>query len=125
MTPRKKRMSRTAIILTQRSLNDLHDIESYSVSQFGRKAADRYLYGIETALERLRETPAILKMESAFLPGLWFYRVQKHVLVCDMENEQIIVLTILHTSMDLPARLQDLEPRLLAEVAWLRGKLRS
>lgn len=125
MTNQKKPKSPAVIFLTQRSLTDLRDIENYSIQQFGQKAANRYLDHIEAALDRLRVDPSILEMEPAFCPGLWFYRVQKHVLVCDMDNDQILVLTVLHTSMDLPARLQELEPRLHAEAAWLHEKFRS
>ncbi len=113
------------LALTRRALADLREIERYSVKEWGRKAADRYLDEIEAALNRLRENPTILQMEPEFSPGLWFYRVQKHVLACDLNKNQILVLTVLHTSMDLPARLQELEPRLMAEAAWLREKLRS
>lgn len=125
MSRPKKRSVPTVIALTQRALADLREIERYSVKEWGRKAADRYLDEIEAALNRLRENPTILQMEPEFSPGLWFYRVQKHVLACDLSKNQILVLTVLHTSMDLPARLQELEPRLMAEAAWLREKLRS
>lgn len=125
MSPRKKRGAPTAIALTHRALADLREIERYSVQEWGHKAADRYLNEIEAALNRLRESPAILRMEPEFSPGLWFYRVQKHVLVCDMDQNQILVLTVLHTSMDLSARLAELQPRLMAEAEWLREKLRS
>lgn len=121
----KKRPSTVTIALTQRALSDLREIERYSVQEWGRKAADRYLSEIETALDRLRESPAILRLEPEFSPGLWFYRVQKHVLACDWQDDHILVLTVMHTSMDLPARLQELEPRSMAEVAWFHQKLWS
>ncbi|MDP1799554.1 MAG: type II toxin-antitoxin system RelE/ParE family toxin [Planctomycetaceae bacterium] len=125
MSRPKKRPASVILALTRRALADLREIERYSVKEWGRKAADQYLDEIEAALNRLRENPTILQMEPEFSPGLWFYRVQKHVLACDLNKNQILVLTVLHTSMDLPARLQELEPRLMAEAAWLREKLRS
>jgi toxin ParE1/3/4 len=109
--------------LTQRALSDLREIERFSIREWGRKTADRYLDDIEAALDRLRENPEILRLEPDFAPGLHFYRVKKHFLVCDCQDALIIVLTVIHTSMDLPARLLELEPRLATESQLLRAKL--
>jgi len=109
--------------LTRRALSDLHEIEKFSIKEWGRKAADQYLDDIAAAIDRLKENPEILRLEPDFVPGLSFYRVKKHFLVCDSQNDLIIVLAVIHTSTDLPARLLELEPRLAAESQLLRGKL--
>ncbi|MFN9825302.1 MAG: hypothetical protein ACK58J_14230, partial [Planctomyces sp.] len=57
------------------------------------------------------------------IPGLSFYRIRRHVLVCDYRDNSVIVLTVIHTSMDLPARLLELESRLLTEAQILRARL--
>jgi toxin ParE1/3/4 len=111
--------------LTERALNDLFEIERYSVKEWGRKVADKYLGDIDAALNRLREDPEILRLELDFSSGIYFYRVNKHVLVCDYENDSVVVLTVIHTTMDLPTRLRELEPRLVAESQMLRAKLRN
>ncbi len=98
------------------------EIERYSVKQWGRKTADKYLDDISAALDRLRENPEILRLEPDFAPGLFFYGVKKHFLVCDFREETVIVLTVIHTSMDVPARLVELEPRLVAESQALLNK---
>ena len=125
MSPRKKRSRTAAVFLTQRALADLREIERYSTHEWGRKTADRYLDDIAAALDRIRENPEILRLEPDFASGLFFYRVKKHFLVCDFQEETVIVLTVIHTSMDLPARLLDLEPRLVAEAELLQSKLRK
>lgn len=109
--------------LTQRAVTDLREIEQFSVMEWGRKTADKYLDDIAAGLDRLSENPDILRLEPDFAPGLYFYRVKKHVLVCDYNDNVVFVLTIIHTSMDLPARLLELEPRLVAEAQLLRRKL--
>jgi plasmid stabilization system protein ParE len=101
---------------------DLAEFERYSVREWGRKSADRYLDDIQSALDRLKEDPDILRLEPDLAPGLYFYRVRKHLLVCDYTGDTIIVLTVIHTSMDIPARLAELEPRLVAEVRLLRQR---
>ena len=125
MNARKKASSSTKVHLTEQALSDLNQIERHSVQEWGRKTADQYLEGISTALDRLRENSEILRLEPDFAPGLSFYRVKKHSLVCDYHGTTVIVLTIIHTSMDLPTRLAELEPRLIAEAVMLRSKLRN
>ncbi|HEY4260880.1 MAG TPA: hypothetical protein VGM98_12000 [Schlesneria sp.] len=51
--------------------------------------------------------------------------MNKHFLVCDYHSETVIVLTVVHTSMDLPSRLQELEPRLMVESHLSQVKLRQ
>lgn len=111
--------------LTRRALRDLVEIERYSVKEWGRKTADEYLSDIEAALERLAQNPALLQVEPDITHGLSLYRVRKHYLVCDYQHDLIIVLTVIHTSMDLHSRLLKLEPRLEWESHILRTKLHS
>jgi plasmid stabilization system protein ParE len=109
--------------LTELALDDLHAIQQFSVKEWGRQTADQYLNQIEAALDRIQQNPNLLHLEPDILKGLSFYRVKKHLLVCDCCDDFIIVLTIVHTSMDVQSRLLELEPRLVAESQLLRAKL--
>ncbi len=111
--------------LTYRALGDLSDIERYSISQWGKTVADRYLADIEAALQRLSDRPELLREEPDFHFALRFYRVNKHWLVCDVQADVILVLTVIHGSMDIPSRLSKLQPLLSSEAAWLHGKLQQ
>lgn len=106
-------------------MNDLRELEEFSIRQWGQKTADKYLSEIAAALDRLQENPDILHLEPDFAPGLYFYRVKKHFLVCDYHNDHTVVLTLIHTSMDLPSRLLELESRLAMESQILRSKLHA
>lgn len=125
MSPRKQRPAKSDIVFTERALADLRQIERYSAKEWGRKAADRYLDAVAAALDLLRENPGILRQEPCFAPDLYFYRVKKHLLVCDFHGHLVTVLTVIHTSMDVPRRLMELEPRLIAEAQFLQQKLRK
>lgn len=114
---------KASVLLTDRALSDLADIDSYSAQEWGRRTANKYLKEFEAALGRLQENPNLLRAEPDFHPSLAFYRVNKHLLVCDAEGGVIHVLTIIHTSRDIPGRLAELEPSLTAEVELLRKKL--
>ena len=111
------------LFLTERALQDVRDIESYSIEQWGKQAAGKYMARIEAALDRIVERPELLQKEPDFAESLRFHRVPKHVLVCDVQADAIYVLTVLHTSMDIASRLAKLKPQLLLEVDLLHKKV--
>jgi plasmid stabilization system protein ParE len=110
--------------LTDRALSDISEIERYSLAEWGRKTARKYV-DIAVALDRLSEEPGLLRQEPEFAKGLCFYRVRKQILACDYRGTRIVVLTVTHTSMDLTVRLAELVPSLAAEVEFLHRKLQE
>lgn len=116
---------RVELLLTDRALSDLRDIERYSIENWGRNTADKYLADIELALQRVSENPELLREQADFPAALRFYRVNRHWLACDVRPEVIVVLTVIHGSMDLPSRLAALEPTLPAEAELLHAKLQQ
>ena len=111
------------ILLTDRALQDLRNIESYSIERWGRATADKYIDQVESALSRIAETPELLRDEPDFADSLKFHRVHNHVLICDVQGETVYVVAVLHTSMDVPGRLAKLKPQLLLEVSLLHDKV--
>lgn len=121
--PVKRSRSKVRLALTRRAIEDLRQIERHSVKEWGRKVADEYLDDVTDALDRISQSPQLLQDDRVGIPGLSFYRIRRHVLVCDYRDNSVIVLTVIHTSMDLPARLLELESRLLTEAQILRARL--
>lgn len=111
------------LIVTDRALLDFVDIRNYSVEEWGQTTAEKYLDDLEAALQRLSEAPTLLRQESQVAGHLYFYRVRQHFLVCDIMDDSIYLLTVLHCSMDLPGRLTKLQPTLSEEVKLLHRKL--
>ena len=107
--------------LSRRAVRDLEQIEHYSVDRWGRRAAEEYLHGVEDALARLGQQPDLLKAKPNISEHFKFYRVRQHVLVCVQMQDRIYVLTIKHTTMDLPERIIELEPQLLLEARLLHA----
>ncbi len=112
-----------AVTLTNKAHHDLQEIEEYSVQRWGRKAADRYLEDIETALTLLQENPNLLRRKSDISPHFKFYRVREHFLVCTTLKDVLVVLTIKHGQIDLPNRIGTLEPTLVQEATLLHQRL--
>ena len=111
------------MVLTERAIADLLAIESYSTEQWGKRTATRYLADIESCLQLIPQNPGILSTFESLPKLLQFYSVRKHVLVCDVRSTSIVVLTVIHGSMDILNRLAELVPTLSTEVAMLHEKL--
>ena len=114
-----------SLLLTRRALIDVGDIFEYSTRQWGKKTAEKYLDDIEAGLERVKEQPSLLQEAPELHSALKFYRVNKHVFVCDVLSKSIVVLTVVHASMDIPNRLAELQPTLSTEVELLHRKLQG
>ena len=140
MSARKLKLK---LLLTQRALCDIAEIEEYSVQQWGKKIAEKYLSDLEAGLLRIQENPELLLSRADYCsttapdcaaqqalcvehdlhPELRFYRVNKHILVCDMQPNAIFLLTVIHASRDIPSRLAEMQPNLVAEIELLRQQL--
>ena len=122
----KRTRRKPTVHLTNRALRDIADIEAYSVEQFGKDAADRYLSALEAGISRIAAQPDLLRVEESFHETLRFYRIEKHLLACETGVAgKIIILTVLHASMDIPSRLAELEPSLVLEAELLVERLRT
>ncbi|MEM7164167.1 MAG: type II toxin-antitoxin system RelE/ParE family toxin [Planctomycetota bacterium] len=103
--------------LTERALSDLDEIESYSVSRWGREVADKYIADLGAALDRLSQDLSLFRERHDYTGRLRFYSVREHVLVGDVIGRVGFVLTVWHGAMDFFDRLADIEPDLMREAA--------
>lgn len=112
------------LLIAERALQDIAGIEEYSIIQWGKRTATKYISDIEAALVRMQANPELLRPEEGFHPALSFYRVNKHLLLCDVQPKAIFLLTVIHASRDIPSRLAELAPTLAAEVELLHERLK-
>jgi plasmid stabilization system protein ParE len=121
VSPRKS----PKLALTQAALVSINELEQYSIENWGKKVAGRYIDDLEAGLIRIQEQPDLLRSQPEFHSDFCFYRVNKHLLVCDRQLNSIIVLAVIHAAQDIPDRLADLEPTLAKEVESLHEKLKT
>lgn len=110
------------IELSRRAIFDIEDIDEYSIKHWGKKVANKTIRDIELAMERLADSPHLLKIKPEISFHFYFYRVREHFLICDIIDENIYIVTIKHGVMDLPERLAKLEPHLVLEAEVLHRK---
>jgi toxin ParE1/3/4 len=114
------------LALSRLAAFELEDIERYSIENWGKAVAERYMGAIEEALGRVKENPDLLRTSPEIFEHLKMYRVGNHFLVCALVGENVYVLTVKHGVMDLPERVRELEPTLRQEAEILhRAFLRS
>ena len=108
--------------MTTVALRDIKEIEVYSIENWGRKTANKYISEFDVALSLIEQDLGLLRPIVEFSSTLKFYRVRSHYLVCDILEETIFILTVVHGNMDIMQRLNELEPTLKYEVELLRNK---
>jgi len=110
--------------LTDRSFEDLREIEQYSIRSFGKKVANKYMDDIESGLVLLSENAGLLQDVEGFSGRLKYYRIRHHFLICSEFKEFLLVLTIKHVQMDIIKRLAKLETTLILESELLLDRLK-
>lgn len=120
----RKASGKRTVHLTDRALRDIAGIQSYSTQRLGERDTAQYIGKLEAGIGRVSDNTDLFREESPFHESLKFYRIEQHLLVCETGIEgKIIILTLLHASMDIPSRLAELEPKLSIEAAMLLKQL--
>lgn len=115
----------TKIHLSDRALNQFKDIFEFSQTRWGSARAKQYIRGFEDAFQLLRDNPKILKHNKNISSRFYAYHAQKHVLICDVIDQDVFVLDISHVSMNLMDHLQKIVPTLDAEAKALHKLIKS
>ena len=114
--------------LSRRALLHLDAIDQYSIERWGERTAEQYLADLFAAIRRLEESPELLELPRGRPEcslRLRFYRVREHTLVCDVLSDDIYVLAVWHAAMDLPGRLETLEPQIVHEAELLARQIEN
>lgn len=94
----KYRLSRLAVA-------DLEEIAEYTIDRFGIEQARRYRDGLKTCFVQLANNLTIGRKAEQLKPGLRRFEHQSHVVFYISERESILIVRVLHTSMDVARHL--------------------
>ncbi len=120
----KKALPRSGkVFLTERTVSDLLEIESYSIETWGKAVAKSYLLKFEKAFKLIETNPDLLRPEPLLHESLLFYRVERHLIVGVKIEPGIVVLTIAHANRDLLSLLHELNPTLKQETTFLLRRI--
>lgn len=83
-----------------RAEEDLVEIYSYGILQFGYSQARKYIEGLEETLLRLAFGPFLGKESSLLYPGLREFIYKSHMVFYLIEEDGVLIVRILHQSRD-------------------------
>ena len=86
--------------LSRKAQSDLDDIRDYSVAEFGVERAVAYLDAVESAFRRIVDFPEIGAMHPTLRPLTRSLGCQQHRIFYEVGDETILIIRILHKSMD-------------------------
>jgi toxin ParE1/3/4 len=86
------------------AVRDIDDIYDYGVVTHGAAAAERYTRMLDGAMQRLLEHPKLGPARD-FAPGLRSLSAEQHRIFYTIEMGKIVVVRVLHMSMDVRRHL--------------------
>ena len=90
-----------AIYLRPKAITDLENIFEYSIKKFGIFRAEQYILELNETFTHLAEEPKIGKNYSHVKPELMSFPIVSHRVFYKHTNIQLIIIRILHKSMDV------------------------
>lgn len=91
--------------ITPEAESDLVDIWVYTFTKWGADQADTYLDLLERGINQLIDHPELGVDYSHVLPGYRQLHQEHHLIFYRLEKSNIVIVRVLHESMDAPRRL--------------------
>ena len=86
---------------------DLLDIEDYTVREWGDRKAEDYFLGLQACIEAMAGGRAVVRVAFEDRDDIVFRHSQRHYVFALRERDRpLIVIAVLHESMDLLARVR-------------------
>lgn len=88
--------------LTRKAFQDLSEIWNYTFDNWSEEQANKYYSILIAGIINIASDKAYSsKPYFQISNNLWGYRVQHHIIFYQIENNDVLVIRILHSSMDL------------------------
>ena len=103
--PRPKGITRPPVNnyrLSRLAAADLEEIAEYTIEHFGINQARRYRDGLKTCFDQLAGNPTLGREAEQLVRGLHRFEHQSHVVFYKSEPENLLIVRVLHSSMDVP-----------------------
>jgi len=88
--------------LSNAAADDLAGIAAFTIERFGTEQARRYRDQFETCFQTLAENPKLGRDAEEVSEGLRRFEHQSHVIFYQPGDAGILIVRILHQSMDVP-----------------------
>ena len=91
--------------LTSLAETDLAEIADYTIDTLGIEQARRYRDGLETCFRNLAANPRLGRSAQDLAPDLRRFEHRSHVVFYLQRDPGVLIVRILHSSMDAPRHL--------------------
>lgn len=91
--------------VSRKAQNDIREIGLYTQQQWGKEQRRAYLSGMQTGFERLADNPLLAAERTEFDPAVRIHPYEKHLIVYLIQSDGILIVRVLHQSMDVPAQV--------------------
>lgn len=85
--------------------SDIRSIARYTQDMWGRDQRRRYLDGLNEKFEVLATMPEMAAERRDFRPPVRIHHYEKHLIIYVINDSGILVVRVLHQSMDVPTQL--------------------
>ena len=86
---------------------DIDGIHEYTIASFGLTQAQRYLNGMHARFEDLAHQPMPGRVAGQLASNLRRYEYRSHVVFYVAEQEGVLIVRVLHQSMDVRRHVMD------------------
>jgi plasmid stabilization system protein ParE len=93
------------IRFTPRAVDNLQMIHAHCVGVLGTDRADNDTDRIRDIIEMIRRNPFLGSSRAEVGPGIRAIPAEQHIVFYSFVNNTVIIRTILHSGMDIPASL--------------------
>jgi toxin ParE1/3/4 len=87
--------------LSRLAAADLEEIAEYTIERFGIEQSRRYRDGLKTCFVQLANNPMLGRRTEQLMSGLQRFEHQSHVVFYISEPDYLLILRVLHSSMDV------------------------
>ena len=91
--------------LSRKAETDLSEIADYTIGEFGVMQARQYRDSFQGCFNSLRENPLLGRSARELAAGLRLIRQQAHIIFYLHTQDQILIVRVLHHSMDFERHL--------------------
>ena len=94
----------------RRANADLEDITDYTARTWGAAQAKKYNRDIRGKIVELANGEASIQSMNVSKVGLYKTRVNRHLIIFEQTDEQILIVRVLHEAMDIPRHIGPTDP---------------
>lgn len=91
------------VVLSPQASNDLKSIGRYTARKWNRRQAQTYLFKLRARFQWIAENPSLGRVRDDIALGYRYVREGSHLIVYEISDNQIQIIGLPHTSMDVVA----------------------